>query len=270
MRTLQAVLAALMLAAAAWPSPTDAQERQSATVVGIVDGDTIRVRMDAGGPLTVRLTGIDTPETKHPSKPVQCFGVEASARTAELLPVGTIIDLERDVQETDRYGRTLAYVWPAGGSQMVNEQLVREGYALSLTIPPNVRYAESFSSAQAAAREAGAGLWSGCSDGPHEAADDAVVADEATLPAAPAPPAVVVPPVPTATSAPTPDPKPQDAPAASGSCHPSYPDFCIPPPPPDINCNSPVIAGRKNFRVVGADVHRLDQGGIPGIACESR
>jgi hypothetical protein len=57
-------------------------------------------------------------------------------------------------------------------------------------------------------------------------------------------------------------------PAVSGNCHPSYPDFCIPPPPPDVDCGSPVIAGRKNFRVTGPDVHRLDQGGRPGVACE--
>lgn len=264
MRTLQAALAALMLGAAAmWPVPTRAQERQPATVVGVVDGDTIRVQTDAGGSLTMRLTGVDTPETKHPSKPVQCFGAEASARTAELLPVGTIIDLEQDVQQTDRYGRTLAYVWPAGGSQMVNEQLVREGYALSLTIPPNVRYAETFASAQAEAREAGAGLWSSCIDGPHEAADDAVLADE---PAA-TPPAVVV--APTATPVPAPAPKPQAAPAVSGNCHPSYPDFCIPPPPPDLNCTSPLIAGRKNFTVRQPDPHRFDAD-KDGIGCESR
>ena len=61
---------------------------------------------------------------------------------------------------------------------------------------------------------------------------------------------------------------PVPAPAPAGNCHPSYPDFCIPPPPPDVNCNSPVIAGRKGFRVTGPDVHRLDQGGRPGIACE--
>ena len=56
--------------------------------------------------------GIDTPETKHPSKPVQCFGAQAPAMTAELVPVGAAVALELDVSERDRYGRTLAYLWP--------------------------------------------------------------------------------------------------------------------------------------------------------------
>jgi len=77
-------------------------------------------------------------------------------------------------------------------------------------------------------------------------------------------------PVPPTVPPPPPAPAPPaPVPAPTAGCHPSYPDFCIPPPPPDINCNSPVIAGRRNFRVTGLDVHRLDQGGRPGIACES-
>ena len=96
-------------------------------------------------------------------------------------------------------------------------------------------------------------------------------------PSAPAPTAVPVAPAakPAAPVAPAPTAVPKAAapaaPAAkpAGNCHASYPDFCIPPPPPDINCTSPVIGGRKNFRVTGPDVHRLDQGGRPGIACES-
>ena len=86
---------------------------------------------------------MDTPETKKPGTPVQCYGPEASARTAELLPVGSSVELELDVQEKDRYGRTLAYVWPAGGMLMVNEQLLAEGYAVLLTIPPDVRYVDN-------------------------------------------------------------------------------------------------------------------------------
>lgn len=74
------------------------------------------------------------------------------------------------------------------------------------------------------------------------------------------PPATDAPPRAAATATPA---------ASSESCHPSYPDFCIPPPPAEVNCNSRVIAGRKNFRVTGQDVHRLDQGGRAGIACES-
>src|SRR5687767_3620773 len=135
--TTLAVLLVFTLAA-----PAAAQDRIPATVTAVVDGDTIKVQPDAGGTLTLRLIGIDTPETKHPSKPVQCFGAEASAKTAELLPVSTRVELESDVQALDRYGRTLAYVWPEGRMVMVNEQLVAEGYALTLTIPPNVKYTD--------------------------------------------------------------------------------------------------------------------------------
>jgi len=250
------LIVALLLSLLAAP-PAAAQDRLPGTVVGIVDGDTIKVQLEAGLIVTVRLTGIDTPETKHPSKPVQCFGAEASAKTAELLPIGTAVGLERDVQEQDRYGRTLAYVWPADGMLMVNEQLVAEGYALALTIPPNVRYAENFANAQRIARENGLGLWSGCTAGLHEASDEAPLADESQ----PAPP-----PAPAAPPAPAPQPKPEAKPAAD--CHPSYPDFCIPPAPPDLDCTSPLLAGRKNFTVRQPDPHRFDAD-KDGVGCES-
>jgi len=90
----------------------------------------------------------------------------------------------------------------------------------------------------------------------------------ATAPASPAPlasPAAQASPLPVATTASRPAPsKPA---TAAGGCHPSYPDFCIPPPPPDVNCSSPVIAGRTGFAVRSPDPHRLDQNG-DGIGCE--
>jgi endonuclease YncB( thermonuclease family) len=95
---------------------------------------------------------------------VQCFGAEASTKTAELLPIGKAVELERDIQERDRYGRMLAYVWPDGTMLMLNEQLVAEGYTLALTVPPNVRYAGNFANAQRIARENGLGLWAGYPD----------------------------------------------------------------------------------------------------------
>lgn len=248
------LLALVLLLALVPTRPAAAQDRIPATVVSVVDGDTVRVQPEGSPVLTVRLAGIDTPETKHPSKPVQCFGAEASAKTAELLPVGSTVGLERDVQELDRYGRTLAYVWNPDGTSMVNERLVAEGYALTLTIPPNVKYAETFAAAQRAAQEQGAGLWSGCTGTPLEATDDAPVADE--QPAAPT----------ATTSAPT--AQPTAAPVA-GNCHPSYPDFCVPPAPPDLNCTSPLIAGRKNFTVRQPDPHGFDAD-KDGIGCESR
>lgn len=131
-----------------------------ARVLSVVDGDTVRVRLGNGSE-TVRLLGIDTPETVHPTKPVECFGREASRRTKELLPVGTTVRLERDLEARDRYGRLLAYVRRADGT-FVNLALLEEGYALPLTIPPNVAYAESFAAAGRGAREEGRGLWASC------------------------------------------------------------------------------------------------------------
>jgi micrococcal nuclease len=224
-------------------------------VTAVVDGDTIKVRNDAGGTFTVRLIGIDTPETKHPSKPVQCFGVEASAKTAELLPPGTRVELEMDVQALDRYGRNLAYVWREGAMLMVNQQLVAEGYALTLTIPLNVKYAKQFAEAGRVARENGLGLWSACADQLQEPTDDAPMLD-GTVPAADSP-----------GSGSSAQPKPEAKPA--GNCYPSYTEFCIPPPPPDLNCTSPLIAGRKNFTVLAPDPHRFDAD-HDGVGCESR
>ena len=127
----------------------------------VVDGDTIRVRV-GGRDERVRLVGIDTPETKDPRKPVQCFGKEASARTTALLPAGTRVRLVRDVEQRDRYGRLLAYVYRSRDDLFVNLSLVEDGYAVTLTYPPNVAHAEEFRQAAARAREAGRGLWSRC------------------------------------------------------------------------------------------------------------
>ena len=92
----------------------------------------------------MRLIGIDTPETKDPRKPVQCFGREASARTKQLLPAGTAVRLVYDVERNDRYGRTLAYVFDARDGRFVNAVLVRDGYASVYTYPPNVAHADEF------------------------------------------------------------------------------------------------------------------------------
>jgi micrococcal nuclease len=121
----------------------------------VVDGDTIEVE----GGVRVRYIGIDTPETLHPSKPVECYGEEASARNNELVQ-GRVVQLEKDVSETDKYGRLLRYVYVDG--QMVNEVLVREGYAQVSTYPPDVKYADLLLAAQQEARDANRGLWGPC------------------------------------------------------------------------------------------------------------
>lgn len=128
-----------------------------ATVVRVVDGDTLVVRAD-GREETVRLIGVDTPETVHPTIGAQPGGPEASAFTKHLLPPGTRVTLELDVQQRDRYGRLLAYVYLPDG-RMLNAELLRTGLAQLLTIPPNVRYVDLFVRLQREAREAGRGLW---------------------------------------------------------------------------------------------------------------
>ncbi len=132
-----------------------------AVVKRVVDGDTIVVHL-GGRDERVRLIGIDTPETVDPRKPVQCFGKEASAHTHDLLPPGTVVRLERDVEAHDRYDRLLAYVYRVSDGVFVNLALARDGYAQMLTIPPNVAYVDQFRAAVADARRAGRGLWSSC------------------------------------------------------------------------------------------------------------
>ena len=133
----------------------------NAVVTHIDDGDTIDVRVGATTE-RVRLIGIDTPETKKPNTPIQCFGREASAFTAAFLPIGTAVRLERDVEPRDPYHRLLAYVYRASDGAFVNLELVRGGYARQLSIAPNTAHADDFASAVDTARSAGRGLWSAC------------------------------------------------------------------------------------------------------------
>jgi len=134
-----------------------------ATVVRVVDGDTIVVTA-SGHQERVRLIGIDTPESVKPNTPVQCFALEASARTKALLPVGTTVRLERDAELRDRYKRLLAYVYREPDGTFVNLVLAREGFALPYTFPPNVAHADDFVAAASEARQDHRGLWSRCRD----------------------------------------------------------------------------------------------------------
>lgn len=193
----------------------------SARVVEVVDGDTIKVSWDQGIE-TVRLIGVDTPETVHPSQPEGCFGREASSFTQRHLD-GKTVDLELDVELYDRYDRLLAYVWL--DDEMFNERLVARGYGLVATYPPNVKYVERFVDAQREARERSRGFWSGCPEHGDGAA-----------------------------------PRPR----ADGKCDPSYPDVCVPPYPPDLDCSD---VAYTNFRVTGSDPHGFDGEG-DGRGCE--
>lgn len=130
---------------------------EAATVVRVVDGDTVEVNI-RGKRETLRLVGVNTPETVAPGRPVEPFGPEASAYTKGLLPPGTKVTVEIDVEERDRYGRLLGYAYLPDG-RMVNALLAEGGYADVMTIPPNVKYSELFLDLTRDAREAGRGLW---------------------------------------------------------------------------------------------------------------
>jgi micrococcal nuclease len=137
-----------------------------ATVQRIVDGDTLVVRLGPDDE-TVRLIGIDTPETHKPNSPVECFGYEAAARLAELLPDGTVVRLERDIEERDRYGRLLAYVHRLPDGVFVNHELVAGGFAAPYRFAPNVARTDELAEAAGAARREARGLWARCGGG-HE------------------------------------------------------------------------------------------------------
>jgi micrococcal nuclease len=130
--------------------------RTLATVLSVVDGDTIVVEM-GGAEQRVRYIGIDTPETVHPSRPVQEFGLEASARNKDLVE-GKQVWLEKDVSETDQFGRLLRYVW-LDETTMVNAVLISEGLAQVSTFPPDVKHTDLFIQLQSEARESRAGMW---------------------------------------------------------------------------------------------------------------
>lgn len=221
---------------------------QKGVVEKVVDGDTIWVRIDEpGGPLTphathkIRLLEIDTPETVDPSRSIACFGAEASAFAKQQLTAGSAIYLLADEQDRDRYGRFLRYAWMANG-EFYNEQAIRLGYARAVLYPPNDMYIELMRAAEAEAKAANRGLWgSSCLAG---------------------------------SSIPRPSPNPVPPPLQAfgrpaGSCHPSYPDFCIKPAPPDLDCPD---VGRKGFTVrhdvPDPDPHGFD-GDKDGVGCES-
>ena len=135
----------------------------NATVEYVIDGDTIDAIID-GSEERIRLIGIDTPETKRPDTPIECFGPEASEFMAELLPVGTPIRIERDVVGRDDYGRLLGYVYRADDATFVNYEVVRRGYGTPLSIEPNTTFAQLMVDAATAAERDDLGLWAACSD----------------------------------------------------------------------------------------------------------
>jgi micrococcal nuclease len=141
-----------LLVLAMLPAPGCAQSaattRLRCEVSQVSDGDSFRCRDGR----RVRLTGIDSPESGQ-----QPYSARSQQALARWLPLGSTVDLELDVAPTDRYGRQLAYVW--ADSTLINEAMVREGWALLYIVPPNVKYADRLGEAQKKARTSGAGLW---------------------------------------------------------------------------------------------------------------
>ena len=211
----------------------------------VVDGDTADFVLSDGTTDRVRFLLIDTPETVDPSRPVGCFGQEASDFTTWLLSLGetpgAAIYLERDVSERDQYDRLLRYVWLDLGGEvyLVNEALARSGYASLSTFPPDVKYVEQIQAAQAFAERHQRGLWGACPS------------FDAPLPVQPSD----TQPARTSSQAPV-------APAGT-DCDPSYPTLCL-PSSPDLDCGD--IPDRR-FPVLPADPHAVD-GDHDGVGCE--
>ena len=173
---MRTVFFALLLVLALACEKTDGSNKPKklgipCVVQRVTDGDTFTCLLDGKEEVKVRLIGIDAPESRINERAVrqsQQTGIEtqeivkmgqrAKNFVKEIITKGTEVYLEFDVQRTDRYGRLLAYVWLRDG-RMLNELILREGYAQVYTVPPNVKYQERFLSAQRYARENMKGLW---------------------------------------------------------------------------------------------------------------
>ncbi len=228
-------LSGLSLTACAW-----------ATVTYVVDGDTIEVVITSedtdnllveGATYRVRVIGIDTPEVHGQ---VECYGREASAFLKNLVQ-GKQVVLEKDVRNVDDFSRLLRYVWAEldpqrAGPELVNEEIVRAGYATVATYPPDIKYVDLLRQAEQYARENGLGLWSACPPG-----------------------------------APPPAPPPPPTPVSGTNCHPSYPTVCLDPNAGDYDCAGGSGDGPNHVQgpipVLPPDPFGLDRD-RDGIGCE--
>ncbi|WP_057912283.1 thermonuclease family protein [Peribacillus muralis] len=141
------------------PSDEEKGKTFTAKIDKVVDGDTVKIKLLDGNEETVRLLLIDTPETVHPSKPVQPFGPEASKFTKNLMPAGSTVEVETGIGERDKYGRLLAYFYVDG--KMVNKLLLEKGLArVAYVYAPNTKYLAELESIQKQAQNARIGIWS--------------------------------------------------------------------------------------------------------------
>lgn len=209
--------------------------RQIGLVTHVVDGDTIDVLID-GQTFRVRYIGMDAQEPGHADPEISRLAERAAEENSRLVDE-QIVTLVRDVSDTDRYGRLLRYVFLGElGGTFVNFELIRTGYAWAADYPPDIACSQVLRMAEQTARQANLGMW-GMLAGP--------VRTEPVEP--PTPPAT--------TTAGNP---------LEGNCDAAYPEVCIPPPPPDLDCQD-IEACR--FRVLPPDPHFFD-GDEDGMGCE--
>ena len=128
------------------------------SVIKVVDGDTFWLDDGSEKGLKVRLIGVDAPESRNVFKKVVGYFGKESTQYMNSLISGKRVRLEYDVDTTDLYGRTLAYVYLQDGT-FVNAELVKKGYAMVMTVPPNIKYAQKFLKLQRRARNRNKGLW---------------------------------------------------------------------------------------------------------------
>jgi micrococcal nuclease len=158
---LLSLVAIFTTASCSSPPVVDTSGRMHGTVTHVVDGDTLKVKLGSRSE-TIRLIGVDTPETKHPTKPIECWGPEASTHTQSLLPPGTDVVVVRDEEARDKYGRLLAYVTRTSDNLFINLDLISGGWANTLSIEPNTAYAQAFDDAASTAQRLQLGLWAHC------------------------------------------------------------------------------------------------------------
>jgi micrococcal nuclease len=213
-------------------------------VASVIDGDTIRVLMPDGNNEPVRLIGIDAPEDGS------LLDLEATGYLEDLV-LGKEVRMVPDVSDRDRFDRLLRYVYV--GDLFVNEEMVRAGLAIAKRYEPDTSMALLLEAAQRGAQRAALGLFS-------PSATTSLIVTTSS-PATNTSPATTTTLVATTTSSvvlPT-------TTTGRANCHAAYPDFCIPPPPPDLNCGD---IGVKNFTVRSPDPHGFD-GDSDGVGCES-
>ncbi len=140
------------------PSQQESNNNRYLLVTKVVDGDTFWAANGTKKGLKIRLIGVDAPESRKTfNKEVSYYGKEAKAYLSKILS-GKKVKLVYDIDTLDQYGRTLAYVYLENGT-FVNAALVKNGYAMVMTVPPNVKFAAMFVNLQQEARENNRGLW---------------------------------------------------------------------------------------------------------------